>query len=142
MPVYNLFLLRQQLERHEGLRLLPYRDSLGHLTCGIGHLMTKPWTMPLVEAHYAEDVAEAEQALDQFMSWWRKLSDVRQRVLLDMCFNLGITKLLQFKLFLGFVRAGDYGHAADAMLKSLWAEQVKGRAVRLAAMMRSDRDQN
>jgi len=53
-----------------------------------------------------------------------------------MCFNMGITKLLGFKNTLRMMKAGDYDGAADGMLQSLWAKQVKGRADELAEQMR------
>jgi GH24 family phage-related lysozyme (muramidase) len=31
--------LREQLKREEGLRLKPYKDTLGHWTIGYGHKM-------------------------------------------------------------------------------------------------------
>jgi lysozyme len=53
-----------------------------------------------------------------------------------MAFNLGITKLLGFRNTLVAMRQGKYDAAADGMLASAWAAQVKGRAQRLADMMR------
>ncbi len=54
-----------------------------------------------------------------------------------MCFNLGLGGLLGFKETLHLIQSGQYVLAADAMLESKWAAQVKQRAVRLANMMRS-----
>ena len=68
---------------------------------------------------------------------------MRRRVLQNMAFNLGIGSaatgkgLLGFKNTLEFVRTGQYDKAADGMLASKWAKQVKGRAVRLAGEMRN-----
>lgn len=78
--------------------------------------------------------------LDRNLSWWKNLDEVRQRVLFDMCFNLGVTKLLAFKNTLEAIRTGRYDDAAAGMLNSLWAKQVKGRATRLANMMRTGKD--
>ncbi|SHN70613.1 hypothetical protein [Desulfovibrio litoralis] len=48
----------------------------------------------------------------------------RINVLINMCFNLGITKLLTFKKTLHFIRLGDYKQAAKNMMCSLWSKQV------------------
>jgi lysozyme len=54
-----------------------------------------------------------------------------------MAFNLGVEGLKRFKDTLSSVQAGEYQEAAKCMLDSKWASQVKGRAVRLANMMRT-----
>ena len=64
---------------------------------------------------------------------------VRADALLNMAFNLGVDGLLGFYNTLSSVRAGDYDKAGDNMLASKWARQVKGRAVELAAQMKTGR---
>jgi lysozyme len=63
------------------------------------------------------------------------MDDIRMRVLANMCFNLGIGKLLGFKNALGAMQRGSYAIAAAAMLNSAWAAQVGARAQRLAKAM-------
>jgi lysozyme len=58
-------------------------------------------------------------------------------VVTDMAFNLGVDALCGFAATLAAVRAGRFAEAADHMLQSAWARQVKGRAAELAAMMRT-----
>ena len=82
------------------------------------------------------DIRRVKADLDLALSWWRGLDDVRQRVLVNMAFNLGITRLLGFKNTLAAMQAGNYADAAKGMLDSKWATQVGARATRLAAMMR------
>jgi lysozyme len=65
---------------------------------------------------------------------------VRQNVLADMCFNLGIGGLLSFKNTLAMVEHGKYEEAAAAMLQSKWATQVGQRAIELSEMMRTGRE--
>ena len=74
--------------------------------------------------------------LDAHIGWWRTLSYVRQRVLANMCFNMGIEGLLEFKHMLGCITAGDYDGASQAMLDSKWADEVGERSDRLAEMMK------
>ena len=64
------------------------------------------------------------------------LNENRRRVLMNMIFNLGLPKLLGFKKMLKAIENDDYDGAADEMLDSRWAKQVKGRAVELADIMR------
>lgn len=133
--------LLKQLDLHEGLELKPYKDTVGKLTIGVGRNLTDRG-ITKDEAYYLlrNDVAIVITELDKNLNWWKSLDEVRQRVLADMCFNLGISKLLGFKNTLELIRKGDYEAASSAMLNSLWAKQVKGRAARLANMMRTGKD--
>lgn len=127
-----------RLEIHEGFRGRPYRDTVGKLTIGIGrNLDDNPLTRE--EARYLArgQVRGFEAELDRHVPWWRSLSLPRQRVLLDMCFNMGWGTLSQFKNTLGAVHRGDYEAAADGMLASKWARQVGRRAEYLATVMRT-----
>lgn len=141
-------LLVEQLKKDEGLRLKAYKDTVGVWTIGYGHTgpEVKPglvWTKAQAEAALVEDILEHNAKLAAALPWVGGLDPVRRRVLQNMAFNLGIgsaskgTGLLGFKNTLEFVRTGQYGKAADGMLASKWAKQVKGRAVRLASEMRN-----
>lgn len=133
--------LYEQLKLHEGKKNKPYKDTVGKLTIGIGrNLDDRGITEEEIVFLFGTDVDLVEKELDKNLKWWRDMSEVRQRVLVDMCFNLGITKLLTFKNTLEAMRTKRYEDAASGMLNSLWAKQVKGRAVRLANMMRTGED--
>jgi lysozyme len=81
------------------------------------------------------DVAICEADLTKILPDWRDLSDTRQRVLLNMVFNLGRDRLSKFAKFIGCVKTGDFEGAAREMMDSAWATQVGQRAVRLRDMM-------
>lgn len=128
--------LRQQLIAHEGLRLKPYTDTVGKLTIGVGRNLadkglTKAEAMILLE----NDIQECILDLATF-PWFHGLDPVRQRVMVDMRFNLGPKGFRAFKRTLAAVSDGRFNHAADQMLASKWASQVGARASRLARMMR------
>lgn len=130
--------LREQLIRHEGLRLKPYTDTVGKLTIGIGRNLTdRGISREEAEALLDNDIVLVVDGLSRELPWWSGLDDVRQLVLADMAFNLGLAGLLRFKNTLAYVKAGRYSDAADNMLMSRWAGQVGIRAIRLANMMRS-----
>ena len=125
-----------QLELHEGRRHTPYTDTEGHLTIGIGHNLSKPLSDKAIEQILKDDIADAKADLDTLWLEWRELNKSRQNVLIDMMFNLGMPTYAQFVKFWAAIKRGDYLTAADEMLDSRWAEQVKTRAKRLADMMR------
>lgn len=132
--------IEEQLVLHEGLRLKPYRDTVGKLTIGVGRNLddvgiTRAEALFLLR----NDVEEVRTQLERY-PWYTQLDPVRQKVLIDMAFNLGIGGLMQFRKMLAALEAGDYGKTADEMLDSKWARQVGKRAQRLAEMMRTGAD--
>jgi lysozyme len=131
--------LIKELRRDEGVVDHAYQDSLGYWTIGVGRLIDKRKGGRLTEEEMdyllMNDIKEKVADLDRALPWWRSLSDVRRRVLVNMCFNLGIGGLLGFKNTLRYIETGDYKRAASGMLASKWARQVGQRANRLATMM-------
>jgi lysozyme len=127
-----------ELERDEGLKLKPYRDTATppRLTIGIGrNLDDVGLSADEARALCGNDIDRAEAALSTVVPYWRGLSENRQRVLLNMVFNVGPGKLAGFKKMLKAIEDGDYDRAATEMMGSLWAEQVGERARRLAILM-------
>jgi lysozyme len=128
------------LRRDEGEVLHAYQDSEGYWTIGIGTLIDKRNGGGIThdEAVYLalNRISRKREDLDAMLPWWRTLSEVRQRVLLNMAFNLGVSGLLEFRRMLAGAQRGDYQEAAREMLDSKWAIQVGDRAERLAMMMR------
>lgn len=126
----------RQLRLHEGERLKPYRCTAGKLTIGVGrNLDDRGITAEESSYLLANDITREERALLNALPWVAQLDEVRQRVLLDMVFNMGLGGLLQFKNTLATIKAGDYQRAASMMLDSSWATQVGQRAERLSRMM-------
>lgn len=122
---------------HEGLRLKPYIDTVGKLTIGVGrNLSDRGITEDEAALLLANDLAEAWQGLLTRAPWVKDMDPVRQAVLVDMVFNLGLDGFLKFRRTLDSVKAKRYVDAARQMLESRWAGQVGTRATRLAQMMR------
>jgi len=130
--------IKDQLVRHEGLRLKPYRCTAGKLTIGIGRNLDD-CGISQTEAYVLleNDIQNCEkQLLDEIPEIYNSLDEVRKSVLLNMCFNMGIKGLLSFKNTLAFIAAGDWERAANGMLASKWAKQVGRRAIELSELMR------
>lgn len=126
------------LVRHEGLRRLAYEDSVGVLTIGVGRNIEEVGLSD-DEIYYLlkNDIRRCETELDNSFRWYKDLDQVRQEAMINLCFNLGITRLRKFKLALRAMEAKDYEDAADEFLDSLWATQVGQRAVEVAEMIRT-----
>lgn len=129
-------LLKARLRVSEGWRPRMYYDTVGVPTIGYGHSLLNPISPRAGEVILEDDIQTvAIGPLDKHLPWWRALDGVRQVVLAEMAFNLGIVGLLGFTNTLRAVQERRWADAARGMLASKWARQVKGRAVELAAMM-------
>lgn len=128
--------LIDQLIRHEGLRLKPYKDTMGKLTIGVGrNLDDVGISEQEAKMLLLNDIERAKSDCMKNLPFFSKLSETRQNVLINMCFNMGIGGLLKFKNTLKAIEEGRYNDAAQGMRDSLWAKQVKGRAEELAKQM-------
>lgn len=132
----NLDTLKAQLVRHEGMELKVYRDSIGIPTIGVGRNLqdvgiSEAEALMLLD----HDVSGVIDDLDREVPWWRNMSENRQLVIADMCFNLGIVKLKSFRKALDAMQNGRWSDASREMLDSRWAKQVGSRALTLYAMM-------
>lgn len=133
-------LLKSQLMEHEGLRLKAYKDTKGLLTIGYGrNIQERGITRKEAEYLLDNDIAICEAEVRGALPFFNRLIPSRQIVLLNMAYNLGINKFMKFTKMLSAVQTGDYIIAANEMLNSLWAKQVKGRAEYLASVMETGR---
>ena len=129
--------LKEQIIEHEGKRLDLYLDSEGIETIGVGHnLKDKGISEAVCDLMLEEDIEEAITDADTFR-WFEDLNDARRAVIVDMIFNLGLTRFSKFLKTIKFLENGLYGAAAKEMLRSRWADQVGRRAIRLSEQMRT-----
>ena len=154
---YNREHLIQKLIAHEGMILRVYQDSLGIDTIGIGRNLVDrgiskkeldAMDIPNINTIYEHGITEAdavylatndvqivENELLAAHPCVAELDSVRQLVLVDMAFNMGVPRLRGFKKMWAAIHEGDYTTAAKEMLDSRWANQVKSRSTILANMM-------
>lgn len=121
----------------EGLRLKPYRCTAGKLTIGYGHnLDDLGISRRVADLMLEEDAGIAKDACEkifgeQFAGW----SENRQLGWLNLAFNLGQTRLLQFRNTIRAARNGDWAEVEKGLRASLWFRQVKSRAERVIRMI-------
>ena len=147
----------EELIKHEGLKLQVYQDTLGIDTIGIGRNLedrgiTKQeldeLDIPSIDHVYeygitesdavylaTNDVQIVEEELVRAHPCVDRLDSVRQLIVMDMAFNMGVPRLCKFKKMWSAIHEEKFDVAAKEMLDSRWANQVKSRAVRLAHAM-------
>lgn len=129
--------LRRSLVKHEGLKRFPYTDTLGNTTIGIGYdLSARGLPLEWINSQYEQDVEYFYNQLSSDFKWFSSLNADRQIVLVDMCF-MGYKRFLEFEKMLAFLAQGNFVEAANEMLESEWAAQVKSRAIELAEGLRT-----
>lgn len=138
---HHLERMKAQLVLHEGLRLKRYKCTSGKWTLGVGYNyedrglaaleralgrkvdpvvgITRTEAMVALDA----DIERYEDAVVKHFPAYLNLDPIRQRVALDMAFNMGY-RALGFKHTMRFIAARDWINAHLNMLKSLWAKQV------------------
>ena len=126
---------KRQLIRHEGIRYLPYKDTAGHLTIGIGHNLEVPLSETVVDMIFNDDLMDVTLKLVMAEPWIFTLDDARRDVFINMAFNLGVSGLQKFRKMLDAARRGDWVKAAIEGMDSRWANQVGGRAIELMTQL-------
>lgn len=125
-----------QIESDEGRRKMLYRDSRGYLSIGVGRLLDPRKGGKLrdseIDLMLENDYSEAEGECESAFSWFSGLNPPRQAALVNMCFQLGLPKLLGFRRMLQALRDAHWADARHHALDSEWAKQTPDRARRVA----------
>ena len=138
----NLTKLEDQLILHEGVRLDMYEDTVGIWTIGVGRNLEHVGLRTEAEARYLlrSDILSIRAELERSIPWIADLNDTRQRCMMDMAFNMGVSGLMKFEKTLQHIADGRYEAASQEMLRSRWADQVGQRAMTLSKMMATGED--
>lgn len=138
-----------ELTADEKLMLVVYDDATGkpitkgsliagHPTIGIGRALdvngiTRPEALYLLD----NDIDRVQGALLSSVAWLVGIGDVRQRVLVEMGFQMGAHGVGNFQDMMRALYDKRFDAAAAAMEASDWYRKFPARAERLVAMMRS-----
>jgi lysozyme len=142
--------IQNLLIEDEGMELLPYFDCCGKffrkcdcnpqgkLTIGIGRNIedigiSENEAIGLL----LNDIERVTSLIEKSFPWFEKLSTPRRIVIVCMVFNMGLNGVKEFEKMIRCIESGDFECAAQQMLDSDWASQVKNRAVRLAQIMKT-----
>ena len=152
MDYLNMF------KENEGYKKKVYKDTKGNRTIGIGFnledagnkqflkkagidlkevLAGRELTDNEVITLYNHSLTQAFNDAKQFDPQFAKRPEPVKKAIVDMAFNLGLTKLNKFKDMKAALMQNDYKVAADEMVDSNWYKQVKTRGPRTVALMAS-----
>jgi len=132
-------ILRDLIKLHEGVETHAYKCSQNKITIGVGRNID-PTGIGLspdeIDYLLDNDIARCIAELGQF-SWFENLSEARRFAVIDMNFNLGITRFKGFKKAIAAMAISDFDTAADEFFDSRWAKQVGNRAITICEMIRA-----
>lgn len=135
--------LTDDLKRHEGYRDRVYLDTMGNPTFGYGHHL---WVGSRINDIIAEEFLKMDIA-DTVNDFWKiakkyrdKLNPARRRVIMNMLFNMGLPKVLGFRLMWAAIEKKDWPGAKREIINSKYAIQVGQRAIELANLMEKGKD--
>lgn len=125
-----------QIFNDESLRLCQYKDSIGHATIGVGHLVLESDNLDkCITTHKAiellvKDYRYAKANVERRYPW---AEDEVKLILINMTFQLGENRLAKFEKTLGYLKNKEYQLAAGEVLDSTMYRQAPRRLERHAA---------
>ena len=121
----------------EGLRLKPYRCTAGKLSIGYGHNLDDVGiSQRVADIMLDEDVQVAEKVCKRiFPELFDRWGENRRLGWINLAFNLGYSRLMQFRNTVRAARIEDWIEVEKGLRGSLWFKQVGKRAERVIAMV-------
>jgi len=132
--------LIEMLKRHEGVHSHVYLCSAGYETLGVGRNISESGlglTEDEIDFLLINDITRVKQELTDAYFWFPALNEARQDAMIDICFNLGLTRLRGFVNALEAMSREQFDIAADEFMDSRWSQQVGNRAVEVTEMIRT-----
>ena len=123
--------LKKRIKLNEGFSPEPYKDQLGYLTIGYGHLILSNEKILLkkqINKKELEEIFEKDfkKALSDFNNTLKPITSNKKEaeLLIEMIFQLGIKGCLKFKNLIKNIRAGKKHLVCLDMMDSLWYKQT------------------
>ena len=126
--------LFRQVRSWQTIKATPWTVGCGCTGAEIGPDTT--WTQARADAELLKRVQQTETVLQHALSWFARLAGVRQDVLTNISFNVGVAGLLHWPVTLKAVELGRFAAAGEDILgNTKWRGEVHGRDDRCAAAM-------
>ena len=133
--------LTEMLRRHEGVETHAYKCTSGKITVGVGRNIDPDGGLGLsddeIDVLLENDIDRSIKELGAAFNWFSDLNEARRDAMIDLVFNMGLTRLNGFKKALAAMAEANYDLAAAEFMDSKWASQVKDRAIEICAMIKT-----
>lgn len=129
----------QWVKEWEGFRDRIYFDQYQNLTVGWGHLLKPGGLFPkdACQILFRHDYEQAEKDYDRL---GLSLDPIRRIILIDLLFNMGLSRVLKFEKMLAALKRRDFDSAAQELMDSKYFRKdhnCRGRALRNAEVLRT-----
>lgn len=124
-----------KLKKYEGFRSTMYKCTEGYWTIGYGFNLEAGMNEEEASLLLRYRVSQLQAQLGGRL-WFKRLDHIRQEVIVQMAYQLGVGGVDTFKRMIGAISQGDYEKAAAEMLDSRWAKQTPNRAKQMAKVMK------
>lgn len=137
--------LKAMITQQEGEVLLPYEDSKGNLTIGVGHNLEEHGiTQEISQLLLSQDLALTVRDIKVKFKWIEELNEPRQAAIINLVFNMGLPTFLEFEKTIRLIKDKRFKEAGDELLrgsgeggKSRYYVDVGARAEVVAEMLRT-----
>jgi len=130
--------LKKRIKKNEGFSLKPYKDQLGYLTIGYGHLILPNETYLLknktnklqLNSIFDQDF---ERALGDYKRFIKQKHHNRKNkeLLIEMTYQMGAKRVLKFKKLISNMQKNKKHLVCFEMMDSLWYTQTPNRVKNL-----------
>ena len=81
-------------------------------------------------------IKKLEKEVSTRFSWFKPLPITAKEIILEMCYQMGVTGVSKFKKTITYMVHKEWENASLEMLDSKWAVQTPGRAKELSSKMK------
>ena len=130
--------LKESIKQHEGYVGIVYKDSLGIDTIGYGFAIKDlELDEDLCEIILERKVTALIDRIRLKFNWFKYMPPGIQDVVIEMCYQLGVTGFSKFKKTIAYLQNKQWEEASVEMLDSLWAKQTPNRAKKMSEIVGS-----
>ena len=125
--------LIDSIKQHEGYVKRVYKDSLGIDTIGYGFAIKDlELDQDICDMILDRKLKDLEKMVNSKFNWYRYMPPEIKNVVIEMCYQLGVTGFSNFRKTITFLQNKQFHDASVEMLDSRWAEQTPVRAKELS----------
>ena len=129
--------LLDKIKEHEGFKSSVYQCTEGYDTIGYGFAIKDlEIDEDMAEKILIRKIAQLELKINNKFDWYHSAPEEAKEVVINMCYQLGISGFSKFKKTIYLLETEQYEEASVEMLDSLWAKQTPRRAKELSEVIR------
>ena len=128
--------LIESIKKHEGYVGIVYKDSLGIDTIGYGFAIKDlELDKDICDIILERKLKDLESRIKLKFGWYPFMPKTIQNVVIEMCYQLGVTGFSKFVKTITYLKDKDFKSASVEMLDSKLAKQTPNRAKEMSEIV-------